>query len=124
MNYKQVMRYQPWLRLVNKFSISDRLLELTNGDMFVAFNVIKQVYELHSVKSFRLSAGSLNATLEEEFVNGFIYSDFKANNHRKFRMELESQRQRNNRLYDKYEEDRMKTEDMLKTVERTIGTKL
>ena len=124
MNYKQVLRYQPWLRFVNKYSVSDRLLELTDGDMFVAFNVIKQVFELHSVKSFRLSAGSINVTLDEEFVNGFIVKDFKANNHRKFGMELESQRQKNNYLYDRHEKERQSLDEMLKTIERTIGTKI
>ena len=124
MNHKQVLRYQPWLRLVNKHNISDRLLSLTNGDIFIAFNTRKDTYELHSVKSFRLSAGSSNANLEPEFVNGFIVTDFKANNLRKFAIDLESQRQRSDYLYKKAEEKRASLNDMLKIVERTIGTKI
>jgi len=79
---------------------------------------------LHSVNSFRLSAGSSNAPLEPEFVNGFIISDFKANNHKKFGMEIESQRQKKDYLFKKAEENRSSLDNMLKTIERTIGTKI
>ncbi len=124
MNHKQVLRYQPWLRYVNKHHISDRLLNLTNGDIFVAFNTRTGYFELHSVNSFRLSAGSSNAPLEPEFVNGFIITDFKANNHKKFGMEIESQRQKKDYLFKKAEEKRSSLDNMLKTIERTIGTKI
>lgn len=124
MNYKQVLRYQPWLRLVNRHNISDRLLELTDGDMFMVYNTMRETHELHSVRSFRMSASSHNVALDEEFVNGFIISDFKAHNHRKFGLELESQRQHSNYLHERHERERSKLDEMLKTVERTIGTKL
>lgn len=124
MNHKQILRYQPWLRFVNKHSISDRLLNLTNGDIFIAFNTRTGYFELHSVKSFKLSAGSSNAPLDPEFVNGFILNDYKLNNHKKNGLELESQRQKQEYLQTKAEEKRDSLDQKLKIIERTIGTKI
>lgn len=124
MNYKQVLRYQPWLKLINRGDISKRLLRLTKGDIFIAYNTTKDTYEVHSVKSFRINESSIQVAIDSNMVNGFLVNDFKANNLRQHGLELEDQRDKATRLYERHEEDRFKTEDILKAIERTMGTKL
>ena len=48
MDYRAVLRHQPWLEFANKHNISFRFLEYTNGDMFIAYNTITDNYEIHS----------------------------------------------------------------------------
>ena len=123
MNYKNVMNYQPWLRLVNIRNISDRFLKATNNDMFVVFNTIKDTYELHSVDSFRLTGYSHNTTIDPVFLNGYLLTDYKANNFKRFAIDVISRRQKLEHLYEKAEQqDRMSP--LYKKIERTMGTKI
>jgi hypothetical protein len=124
MNYKQVIRYQTELRYFNKNKISDRMLELTNGDIFIAYNVIKGSYELHSVENFKINCISLNVSLEKEMLNGFLVNDFKANNLKKFMYEVQDKREKINYRLEEAEEKRLNENSALKIVERTIGTKV
>lgn len=126
MNYKQVLKHQPELRFCNKRKISERLLNETNGDLFVAYNVLRGVHELHSVENFMQNGISFNVSLDEEMVNGFILNDFKANNHRKFVTELQDTRDKTNYRLEQSEEAALKQRaEQIKLVsERTIGTKV
>ena len=124
MNYKQVLRYQPWLKLINRGDISKRLLRLTKGDIFIAYNTTKNTYEVHSVKSFRINESSIQVAIEPEMVNGFIVNDYKANNLQQNSLRLEDDREKLSRIYARHEEERFNLEDLLKTIERTLGTKL
>lgn len=124
MNYKQVIRYQPELRLYNKNNISIRMLKLTNGDIFIAYNVIKSSYELHSVENFKINNISFNVSLEKEMLNGFIYNDYKANSLKKFMLEVQDKREKTNYRLEEAETNRLKETSALKVVERTLGTKL
>ena len=124
MKYKDVLRYQPELRFFNKNNISSRMLNFTNGDLFVAYNVIKGAYELHSVENFEINCISLNVSLEKEMLNGFILNDFKANNLKKFMYEVQDRREKTNYRLEEAEEKRLNENSALRVVERTIGTKV
>jgi len=124
MNYKDVIRFQPELRFTNIYSISDRMLKLTNGDLFVAYNVIKATHELHSVENFKLNGISYNTSIPSELLNGFIYNDYKANNHKMFINDVQDRREKTNYRLEQAEENRFKDVSSMQVVERTIGTKL
>jgi hypothetical protein len=124
MNYIDVLRYQPELRFINQYNISLRMLELTKGDLFVAYNVIKAVYEVHSVENYKQNCISFNVALESEMVNGFLFNDYKINNLKMFVYEVKNRREKTNYLYDKAEEESQAMLASLNIVERTIGTKV
>jgi hypothetical protein len=124
MNYKTILRYQPELRLINRNNISTRMLKLTRGDLFVAYNVIKASYEVHSIENFKLNCISFNVSLEPEMVNGFLYNDYKANNLKMFVEEVKDRREKTNYRLEQAEENRFNETSSLKIIERTIGTKL
>lgn len=122
--YKTVLKLQPWLKYVNSYNISSKLLNYTNDDIFIAFNTITQNYELHSVKSFYISGFSQNAVIDKEYVNGFIYTDYRANELKKFLYEVQDRRERNSNLYDRQEAINNNLHGLYKSIERTIGTKV
>jgi hypothetical protein len=124
MNYIDVLRYQPELRFINQYNISLRMLELTKGDLFVAYNVIKALYEVHSVENYKQNCISFNVALELEMVNGFLFNDYKINNLKMFVYEVKNRREKTNYLYDKAEEESQAMLGSLNIVERTIGTKV
>jgi hypothetical protein len=124
MNYKDVLRYQRELRFTNKNNISNRMLNLSTGDLFVAYNVLKGNYELHSVENFKINGISYNVTLEPEMVNGFLFNDFKANNLKMFVKEVQDKREKTNYRYEQAEEKRFDQTSNLNIIERTIGTKV
>jgi hypothetical protein len=124
MNYKQVLRYQPELRFTNKNNISVRMLNLSNEDLFVAYNVIKCNYELHSVENYKINGISYNVTLEPEMVNGFLFNDYKANNLKMFVNEVQDRREKTNYRLEQAEENRFNQVNSLNIIERTIGTKV
>ena len=88
MTHADILRYNPHLRFVDVYNISSRLLNYTQGDTFIVFNIIKLKYELHSVSSFFISGSSYEADIDKEFVNGFIYADYRANELKKFLSEV------------------------------------
>ena len=124
MKYKDVLHYQPELRFVNLHKISDRMLKLTRGDIFIAYNVIRGSYELHSIENFKLNGISFNVSLDKEMVNGFLINDFKANNLKMFVEEVKDKRAKINYRYDEAESKRFDDTSKLDVVERTLGTKL
>lgn len=124
MNYKSVLRFQPELRLINKYNISMRMLKLTSGDLFVAYNVLRGTYEVHSVENFKINTISFNVTLDDEMVNGFLYNDYKVNNLKMFLQEVKDRREKTNLRYERAEEASQNNLTSLDVIERTLGTKL
>jgi hypothetical protein len=124
MNYIDILRLEPRFKLINFYNITNRLQEMSNKDLFMVFDTIKGTYELHSVKSFKLTGYSHNATLDKEFLNGYIINDFKANNLNKFALDIKDRNEKLNYLYDISKERNEKSSDMLRLVERVIGTKI
>ena len=125
MNYREVLRCQPWLQFVNKHNISFRFLKYTRGDMFVAINKRTGNYELHSVRSFKLTDSSLNKVLEENEVNGCAYFSFRETELKKFMIEEQSRLDRLNYLYDMQEDKRRRALDRsIKQIELTLGTRV
>jgi len=124
MNYKNILRYQPELRLINFTNISYRMLKLTRGDLFVAYNVIRGAYELHSVENYKINGISFNVSLDQEMVNGFIYNDYKVNNLKMFMYDVQDRREKTNYRLEQAEENRLNQTSSLNVIERTIGTKV
>ena len=124
MNYKQILKYKPWLKPVNILNINQRLIDKTEGNVFIVYNTIQHTYELHTVEAYNLSGDSYNTSLDKECINGFIYYDYRANDYKLFRDEVASDRMRKELAYEKREKTRHNLDDILKVVERTLGTKL
>lgn len=125
MDYKAVLRHQPWLKFANKHNISFRFLAYTNGDMFIAYNRITQNYEVHSVRSYMLTDSSCNGVLEPNQVNGFAYEQFRESELKKFMLEIMSNNDHMNNLYDRHENSRSNSLDrQLKQIELTLGTRV
>ena len=125
MDYKAVLRHQPWLEFANKHNISFRFLDYTNGDMFIAYNRINNNYEIHSVRSYMLTDSSCNGVLGPEQVNGFAYEQFRESELKKFMVEIMSANQSLNHLYDRHESTRSNNLDrQLKQIELTLGTRV
>jgi hypothetical protein len=124
MKYEKLLHHKPWLRLVHIANITERLQRATRGNAFIVYNLIQQTYELHTIEAYELSGDSYNTSFDTELVNGFIIHDYKANDLKKFSEEVESERIYKNHLYDNQEKQRHNLDNMLKTIERTIGTKI
>jgi len=126
MDYKTVLRHQPELRLYNTYNISGRLLEMTNGDAFIAYNTLKNVYELHTVSAYKINQVSANTKIDQDYLNGFLIKDFKAKNNRRFMSDNLDNKKYREHLYDQHAESNkfMNTSGKLKIVERTLGIRL
>lgn len=125
MDYKAVLKHQPWLEFANKHNISFRFLRYTKGDMFIAYNRITENYEIHSVRSYLLTDSSCNGVLEPNHVNGFAYEQFRESELRKFMLEIMSENEKINTLYDRQENSRSSSlAQSLKQIELTLGTKV
>lgn len=121
MTYKDLLKLQPWLRYIDVNNISSRLLEYTQGDVFIAFNVIHSIYELHSIDSYRVTGFSQNATISPEYLNGFLYTDYRANELKKFLYEVQDKRECLTNLYDNRDNRKSDLKARLKVIERTMG---
>jgi hypothetical protein len=124
MNYLDVIRFQPELRFANAHNISTRMLKLSKGDIFVAYNVLKGTHEVHSVENYKINNISFNVSLEPEMVNGFLINDYKANNLKQFIKEVQDRREKTNYRLEQSEEKRLQDNTAMNVVERTLGTKL
>lgn len=125
MDYKAVLRHQPWLEFANKHNISFRFLKYTKGDMFIAYNRKTGKYEVHSVNSYRLTDSSCNGVLEENQVNGFAYEQFRESELKKFMLDIIHNNDHINHLYDMQESRRSNTlTRQLKQIELTLGTRV
>jgi hypothetical protein len=124
MNYQNILKHEPRFKLINFYNITNRLQDISNKDLFIVYDLIKGTYELHSVKSYMLTGFSHNATLDKELLNGYIINDFKANNLNKFALDIKDRNEKLNYLYDTMKNRTDKTSDMLRLVEKVVGTKI
>lgn len=125
---EQILRANPHLKLYNYADISDRLLEVTNNNMFVVYNGFNGRFEVHSSLSYKLDKGnSLQVSFEDtSLLNDWLIRDVQANDHKKFRAEIEGTRQYLERVHDNAEENRSKqyTDSALKAIETVLGRRL
>jgi hypothetical protein len=125
MTYKNILKYQPWLRFVNINNISTRLMRYTKGDVFIAYNTLTQSYELHSISAFKLTGYSQNCVVEKDLLNDWLYKDFRASELKKFMLDIQSDRQLKEHYYQDFESKRPeRLREQLKLLERVIGTKI
>ena len=125
MNYKTVLRHQPWLRFMNRDNISFRFLKYSHGDLFIAYNTLNDSYELHSVRSYRLTDSSCNGVLDDNQVNGYALYNFREHELKKFMYEIQDDLEKRNRLYDTRSDARTATlKNSLKQIELALGTKV
>lgn len=116
----------PYLKPVNINNLYSRFLKESGGTLMLLYNTTRDTYELHSLRSFAYNGESINAVVPEDVLNGWLIHDYRANNIRKYAMEVEADRLYTNSLMDNYEN---KGFDLLQkraltTVEKMIGRDL
>lgn len=104
---QEILRMYKELRVINCGNITDRLLDASNGDMFVAYNTLRDTYEIHSVDSFKQNRMSINTTIEEEQLNQEIIEIIKSSDIRRFGTEIRSDREYIEKLFDNREDEAM-----------------
>ena len=127
MNYKDILRIKPWLKLVNVGSISKRLLKSTNNNAFIAYNLIKNEYELHTVQAEYLSGDSYNANIPQDVLNQWIIEDYNSTDFQKYVDDAMSSQQMSEYLNSDVMEQKRRNLELryqLGTIERVMGTKL
>ena len=127
MNYKDILRVKPWLRLYNGGNLSNRLLKSTNGNAFIVYNNIQGEYQLHTVQAELMSGDSTNANIPAEVLNQWIIEDYNSNDFEKYVDDIMSEHQLNEFIHDeKYSQHKrdMELTQQLKTIERVMGTKI
>jgi hypothetical protein len=126
MNYKDILRNKPWLRLYNTGNVTNRLLKKSNGNAFIVYNLIQAEFQLHTVEAEELSGDSTNANIPLEVINQWIIDDYDMKDFNKYVDDLRSEQQIYECLRDGYEKFRRTKllDDQLKVVERVMGTKI
>lgn len=125
MTYKNILKYQPWLRFVNINNISTRLLNYSKGDIFIVYNTLTENYELHSISAFKLTGYSQNCVVEKDLLNDWLYKDFRASELKKFMLDIQSNRELKEYYYNDFEQKRPeRLREQLKLLERVVGTKI
>lgn len=123
---QEFLRVNPHLKIVNLYNLFDRFLTITNNNILILFNIHKDQYEMHSIKSFKMNGESLNAVLDEELLTGWLVHDYLANNITKFGIEVASDRELTNTYIESSEDKGLEllTTRALKTIETMIGREL
>lgn len=127
MNYKDILRTKPWLKLYNGNKLSYRLLKSTNGNAFIVYNNIQQEYQLHTVQAELMSGDSTNANIPQEVLNQWIIEDYNSTDFEKYVDDIQSVHQLNEYIHDQKFSDqnrRMELSHQLETIERVMGTKI
>ena len=127
MNYKDILRIKPWLKLYNGGNLSNRLLKATNGNAFIVYNNIQQEYQLHTVKAEQLSADSTNANIPQDVLNQWIIEDYNSNDFDKYVDDIQSEKQLLEHIINKHNSDEAinaRLGQRYKTIERVLGTKI
>jgi hypothetical protein len=120
----KTLRHQRWLKPVRKFNIDQRLRK---HGMMLLFNMVNDEYEMHSEESYKGNLYSSNGRVEEEFVNGFLINDYKANFLKANIETFRDQRALLENMYDKHEvfvQQNNNVSSKLKVVERALGRRL
>ena len=123
---QEFLRIHPHLKPVNLYNLYDRFLKISKNNMMMLFNIYKDQYELHSIRSWRLNGESLNVVLEEDMLNGWVLNDYLANNIQKFGLEVASDRELSNTLIESAGDRGLEllTTRALKTVETMVGREI
>lgn len=118
------LRSFPYLKPVNINNLFKRLL--SQSSLLLVYNMIRDTYEIHSIKSFQLNGESLQAVIEEDMLSGWLVTDCLANNINKFGLEIESERQLVNETFEKSEGKGLEllTTRALKTIETMVGREI
>lgn len=120
------LRAFPYLKPVRINNLYDRILKESNGVLLMLYNKTRDTYELHSIRSFAYTGESMNAIVPEDALNGWIIKDYRANDIRKFALEVEADRTYTNDLLDNYSDRgfELLQKRALTTVEKMIGRDL
>ena len=123
---EKFQRAFPYLKPCNINGLYERFLKESNGTMLAMYNKSKDQYELHSLLSFKYNGESLQAVIPEDALNGWIIVDFRANDIKKFSLEVEAEREYTNSLMDNYSDRgfELLNKKALTTVEKMIGRDL
>ena len=127
MNYKEILRRKPWLKLYNVGNISKRLLKSTNGNAFIVYNNIHAEYQLHTVQAELMSGDSTNANVPLEVLNQWIIEDYNSTDFEKYVDDIKSAHQLAEHIHNAKFSDKQRELELahqLGTIERVMGTKL
>lgn len=127
MQYKDILRIKPWLRLCNVGNISKRLLKATNGNAFIVYNNIHNEYQLHTVQAELMSGDSWNANLPLDVINQWIIEDYNSTDFEKYVDDIISEKQKSEMINNSHKDSSRRIailEEQLTVVERVLGTKL
>lgn len=119
---EEVLRFYKELRFVNLGNISDRLLKETDGDTFLAYNILRDTYELHSLDSFKRNRMSCNGIIEVDSINQELIESIKVNNIKRFGDQILSRREYMEGLLDQH--DTFKEEQLFKKGHKMIRQSL
>ena len=120
------LRAFPYLKPVHIHNLYDRLLKASGGSLLLLFNTRRDLYELHSLKSFKYTGESLQSVIEDDMLSGWLVKDYLANNLIKFGTEVQSDRQLTNESFEKVDGKGLEllTTRALKTIEAMVGREI
>ena len=120
------LRAFPYLKPVHINDLYNRFLKESNGILLMLYNKSRDTYELHSLRSFKYTGESINAVVPDEVLNGWLIKDYRANDIKKFGMEVEADRIYTNTLLDNYENRgfELLQKKALTPIEKMIGRDL
>lgn len=123
---EKFLRSFPYLKPVRIHNLYNRLLKHSGNNLLLLYNKKKDTYELHSLRSFKYNQESLNAVIPDEILHGWLVTDIRANDNRKFSQEIQSERTMTNETLDLYADKGMELlqRRALTTVEKMIGRDL
>ena len=123
---QEFLRINPHLKPIHCNNLFERFLKISNNIILIVFNIHKDQYELHSLRSWKLNRESLNAVLEEDMLNGWLVNDYLANNNLKFSTEVSSDRALTNAYIDSSDGKGLEllTTRALKTIETMVGREI
>lgn len=124
MTHYDCIKGKPWLKLVNRNKITDRLLEATKGNAFVVWNNIQQTYELHTIEAYRLSGDSYNTSIPIDILNSFIIWDYKINDFAKNLDEFISEKMMHEHRKERMVSREQLLTEQLKSIGRVLGTSI
>lgn len=123
---EEFLRWFPYLKPVHRYNLFERFLKASDGTMLFLYNNSRDLYELHSIKSFQLNRESLQAVIDEDNISGWLLTDYLANNNTKFGLEVASERAMDNSLIELYQDKGLEllTTKALKTIETMVGREI
>lgn len=123
---QEFLRNHTFLKPVHTYNLYERFLEATDNNILILFNIYKDQFEMHSLRSWRLNGESLNVVFEEDMLNGWLLNDYLANNNIKFGLEVAGDRELSNTMLESTENRGLEllTTRALKTIETMVGREI